>query len=154
MAHQEFERDEVRDRSDGRRPEQSENAEAKEFEWASAVGNAAVQQIAGSPAGRTTPVRVGATPLSARALARQAEEEEEGGEGAVATAPPEPAGAESATPAAAIPEAEAAGPEGEGATPEAEAAAPEGEGATPEAEAAESAAPEAAAEATPEEETE
>jgi hypothetical protein len=83
-----------------------------ELDWASAVGNSAVQRIASSPGGRRTPVAPGMMPLATAALARQAEDEELIGEGAgTATAEPEAAPEPPEAAETELPEA-AAAPEG------------------------------------------
>ena len=85
---------------------QAETARPRELEWASSIGNSAVQRIARSKTGRRTPVGPGALPLATGALARQAkdDEEEAGGE-ATATAEAPPAAAEAAGAEASAPEA-------------------------------------------------
>jgi hypothetical protein len=121
-----FDRDEVHEE---KRASPSRDAAAdrpQELEWASAVGNSAVQRIARSASGRRVPVGPGAMPLATRALARQADDDEMATEGGAATATAEaPAAAEGADSAA--PAAEGAPAQGaESAAPAAEPSTAEG----------------------------
>lgn len=106
MPASDFDREELLEESKGTAGRRRDTPQARELDWAAAVGNSAVQRLARSAAGRRTPVGPGMMPLATGALARQAEdEEEEEGEGAAtATAEPAPEGAAPEPEAGAEPE--------------------------------------------------
>jgi hypothetical protein len=122
-----FDRDELLEHERPRPERDSAEARSPELEWASTVGNSAVQRMARSPAGKRAPVGPGAMPLATGVLARQSaldEEELTGNESEAVAEEPAAAGGL---------EAEAAEPEAAGAessTAEA-AAAPESAGEEP-----------------------
>ena len=102
MPASDFDREELLEDSKGTAGRRPDTSQARQLDWASAVGNSAVQRLARSAAGRRTPVAPDMMPLATGALARQAEdeEEEEGGGAATATAEPAPEAAAPAMPEA------------------------------------------------------
>jgi hypothetical protein len=114
MPTSEFDRENVLAEERPSAEREREAARPRELEWASSLGNSAVQRIAHSSAGRRTPVGPGVLPLATGALARQAKDEEEdeaGGGDATATAEAPPATAEAAGAESSAPEATPAGGE-------------------------------------------